>query len=270
EVEQGVGGSDALLVGDLADRAGLELLVLGLGDLVDEHRVPQRRRHRGALGGVAVVVLDRVAQFGTRRRIAQERDAFGGRQLQHPVPCWGGEVVKGGLVDRHRAGERSRNEHGGDGRPSFGGEGREVGGRGPRTAGAPPRGAGGAPPLGRRRTPGMTPAPPPPSRGGRGYPSPGAAPPPMALAGRYAIVPRPARPACSARAVSSARSATRDGTGRASRSECVGAADDGPAAGPAAIGSWTRARIGSTSALVAARSEASGPITQRRRLEWPI
>ncbi len=52
-------------------------------------------------------------------------------------------------------------------------------------------------------------------------------------------------------------------------SRWVGAADDDSPAAPAAIASATSSRIVAISASVAARSDASGPITQRRRFEWP-
>ena len=93
--------------------------------------------------------------------------------------------------------------------------------------------------------------------------------PPIALAGRYAIEPTPARPASSARAANSACVARRDGTGRSARSRWVGAADDDTPAAPAAIASATIVRMAATSSSVAARSDASVPITQRRRFECP-
>ena len=62
----------------------------------------------------------------------------------------------------------------------------------------------------------------------------------------------------------------RDGTGWSSRSRCVGAADDDTPAAPASIASATIARIWAISSAVAARVDASSPITQRRRLEWPM
>ena len=49
----------------------------------------------------------------------------------------------------------------------------------------------------------------------------------------------------------------------------MGAADDDSPAAPAAMASATIARMAATSSSVAARSDASAPITQRRRLEWP-
>ena len=50
----------------------------------------------------------------------------------------------------------------------------------------------------------------------------------------------------------------------------MGAADDDTPAAPAAIASVTMARIWSISSGVAVRSDASAPITQRRRFECPM
>ena len=91
--------------------------------------------------------------------------------------------------------------------------------------------------------------------------------PPIALAGRNAIDPAPASPAAAASAANSSRLATRDGTGRSSRSRWVGAADDDTPAAPAAIASATIALMAAISSSVPARVDASGPMTQRRRFE---
>ena len=47
--------------------------MLGLRHLVDVHRAPQRRRAGGAQRGIAVVVLDCLAQLGACRGVAQRR-----------------------------------------------------------------------------------------------------------------------------------------------------------------------------------------------------
>lgn len=93
--------------------------------------------------------------------------------------------------------------------------------------------------------------------------------PPIELEGRKAIDPVPARPTAVARARSSSRSLSREGTGRPSLSRWVGAADDEIPAAPASMASVTNATMPATSASVAGRLLASGPITHRRRLEWP-
>ena len=74
---------------------------------------PQRRRHGGALRGVAVVVLDRLAQLGARAagsRSARDPLRRAGA-CSMPVPARHREVVEVGLVDHDRTVERPGDEH---------------------------------------------------------------------------------------------------------------------------------------------------------------
>ena len=76
DVEEGVGGVHAALGGDVDERAADELLVLGLGDLVDVEHGPGRRRQRRAGVGVAVGVVDRVADGVAEGRVGDEGQAL--------------------------------------------------------------------------------------------------------------------------------------------------------------------------------------------------
>ncbi len=119
----------------LLDRPARQRLMLGSGDLVDVHRVPERRGHGGALGRVAVVVLDGVAQLVAGRRILQGPDPGGVVELQHPVPGGDRQVVEVGLVEDDGAVEGPGDEHRVDGRAGVGGPVEEHAGRVPRRGG---------------------------------------------------------------------------------------------------------------------------------------
>ena len=77
QIQHRVSGCHSLLGGDVGDRARSPLLVGRLGDFVDVHVAPQRRGDGGALRRVAVVVLDRVTQFGACRRVRQQCPPLG-------------------------------------------------------------------------------------------------------------------------------------------------------------------------------------------------
>ena len=83
------------------------------------------------------------------------------------------------------------------------------------------------------------------------------------------MVPRLTRPSSSARASSSSGSANRLGTGWLSPSLWVEAWVEEKPAAPAAMASARSRPISTTSDGVAARAEPSGPMTHRRRLQWP-
>ena len=79
--------------------------------------------------------------------------------------------------------------------------------------------------------------------------------------GSSATTPRPDCLTGSSSARSSARSATRDGTGRPLSPLCVGDALDAKPAAPPAMASATTACMRAISSSVAGRSYASSPIT---------